>query len=310
VSAVFHLNKEAKLELQQRYHALLLRAQIPRSNVGWVAHVAPTLWATSHKADITRRAVEAACWLQLGCFSNNSANSHAIPGPFNHRVLRSRLVPQCSYPPHRPRHQRRLANCDWRPASHPSGQPSNPRRHPTCWASSQRSHTISRTPFHRAWTPAPPSAHPSIECRYTAPQMETPIFTRCTITQFFLTTTTYVRRIERIINGMQSGRTTLKDSAFSFQTPVPFLPVMTLPRRAWVRLNRLRTGVVRFHSWLYKWGMASSVTCECRRRTNRRPCCPPMSNPPTSSWTDESHVDMMISWWALCNFKQAITKYS
>jgi len=22
-----------------------------------------------------------------------------------------------------------------------------------------------------------------------------------------------------------------------------------------------------------------------RRRTNRRPCCPPMSNPPTSSWT-------------------------
>jgi len=36
-----------------------------------------------------------------------------------------------------------------------------------------------------------------------------------------------------------------------------------LPRRAWVRLNRPRTGVRRFHSCLYKWGMASSAACEC-----------------------------------------------
>ena len=43
--AVFHLkSKEAKAEsqLQQRNPALLLRAQIPRSNVGQVAHVPPT----------------------------------------------------------------------------------------------------------------------------------------------------------------------------------------------------------------------------------------------------------------------------
>jgi len=38
---------------------------------------------------------------------------------------------------------------------------------------------------------------------------------------------------------------------------------MTLPRRAWIRLNRLRTGVGRFLSCLYKWGMASSTACEC-----------------------------------------------
>jgi len=38
---------------------------------------------------------------------------------------------------------------------------------------------------------------------------------------------------------------------------------MTLSRRAWVRLNRLRTGVGRFPSGLYKWGMASSAACEC-----------------------------------------------
>ena len=40
-------------------------------------------------------------------------------------------------------------------------------------------------------------------------------------------------------------------------------PGMTLPRRAWVRLNRLRTGVGRFRSCLDKWSMASSAACEC-----------------------------------------------
>jgi len=38
---------------------------------------------------------------------------------------------------------------------------------------------------------------------------------------------------------------------------------MTLRRRAWVRLNRLRTGVGRFRSCLYKWGMACFAACEC-----------------------------------------------
>jgi len=40
-------------------------------------------------------------------------------------------------------------------------------------------------------------------------------------------------------------------------------PGMTLPRRAWVRLNRLRTGVECLRFCLYKWGMASSAACEC-----------------------------------------------
>jgi len=38
-------------------------------------------------------------------------------------------------------------------------------------------------------------------------------------------------------------------------------PGMTLPRRAYVRLNRLRTGVGRFRSCLYKWDTASSAAC-------------------------------------------------
>ena len=40
-------------------------------------------------------------------------------------------------------------------------------------------------------------------------------------------------------------------------------PRMTLLRRAWVRLNRLRTGVGRFYSCLYKRGMAPTAACEC-----------------------------------------------
>ena len=50
-----------------------------------------------------------------------------------------------------------------------------PRRHPTNLLSfvAMKPH-ISRTPCHGAWTPAPLSAHPPIECRCTAPQIEPP----------------------------------------------------------------------------------------------------------------------------------------
>ena len=38
---------------------------------------------------------------------------------------------------------------------------------------------------------------------------------------------------------------------------------MGLPRAAWLKLNRLRTGVERFHSSMHKWSIASSPNCEC-----------------------------------------------
>ena len=38
---------------------------------------------------------------------------------------------------------------------------------------------------------------------------------------------------------------------------------MSLPRASRVKLNRLWTSVGRFHSSMYKWGLASSPHCEC-----------------------------------------------
>jgi len=46
--------------------------------------------------------------------------------------------------------------------------------------------SVSSTPCHGAWTPAPLSAHLSIECRCTTPEFETPIFTRRTTTHQFI----------------------------------------------------------------------------------------------------------------------------
>ena len=43
----------------------------------------------------------------------------------------------------------------------------------------------------------------------------------------------------------------------------PRPPGISLPRAAWVRLNRLRTGVGRFRSSMHKWGLAPSAACEC-----------------------------------------------
>ena len=38
---------------------------------------------------------------------------------------------------------------------------------------------------------------------------------------------------------------------------------MNLPRIDWVKLNRLRTDVERFHLSMHKWGLAPSPNCEC-----------------------------------------------
>jgi len=71
------------------------------------------------------------------------------------------------------------------PASYTSGQSSYPRGHPTYWASSQRSRSLSSTPCHGAWT-SPFSAHLSTEWECTAYQIETSICTCSTTTHQFI----------------------------------------------------------------------------------------------------------------------------
>ena len=71
-------------------------------------------------------------------------------------MLRSYLVLQCSHPP-----QCRLAICVWMPVSYTSGQPSYPRRHPTCWSlslarravpwSKAQHSPVYRVGMHSAW---------------------------------------------------------------------------------------------------------------------------------------------------------------
>ena len=41
----------------------------------------------------------------------------------------------------------------------------------------------------------------------------------------------------------------------------------SLTRAAWVKINRLRTGVGRFGSFMYKWGLTSSCECGANEQT-------------------------------------------
>ena len=164
------------------------------------------------------------------------------------------------------------------PASYTSGQPSNPRRHPTCWASSQWSHTASSTPCHGAWTSVPLSVH-RVQM-HDASNRDTHLYTPHN-NSVHLTTTTYVRRSGRITNGMRCGRTTPQDSAFSSPTPAPNPPGVALPRRACVRINRLRTGVSTPACANGVWPPLRSVSV----LQKNKPSTMLSSNPSISSWT-------------------------
>ena len=64
----------------------------------------------------------------------------------------------------------------------------------------------------------------------------------------------------------QKWKTEYCENAFRLRAFVPETgarPVgMRLPRAAWVKLNRLRTGNGRFHSSMHKYGVAPSPNCE------------------------------------------------
>ena len=64
------------------------------------------------------------------------------------------------------------------------------------------------------------------------------------------------------MNGTRATWIVFQGSVLSFPKISSRLLGMSLPRTSWLRLNRLRTGVERFHSSMYKWGLASSPNCE------------------------------------------------
>ena len=192
VLVVFHLNnKETKRELGNHNNVTLPFCPEPTYlEVTWDRTLTYCWHFESFRKKLTNITLctpEVACWLWLGIWSNNVANSHLSPGPFSSRILCFCLVLQCSHLPHWPHHQRHLAKWDWMPAYlHTSGQSSYPHRHPTCWALSQWSHTVSSTPCHGAWTSSPLSVHLFIEWECTASQIEIPNCIRCTTTHQFI----------------------------------------------------------------------------------------------------------------------------
>ena len=66
---------------------------------------------------------------------------------------------------------------------------------------------------------------------------------------------------------------------------------MGLPQAAWVRPNRLRTGVGRFHSSMYKWGLAPLPNCECgasEQTADHVPTACPIQYTSGTTWSTRS----------------------
>ena len=134
----------------------------------------------------------------------------------------------------------------------------------------RRGATISRTPCHGAWTPAPLSAHPSIGCRWKAPQIEIPICTRRSLV--FMTTTYCTCGAV----GGQPHKTLHFNSRHRYTHTRNDPPKKSLGP-AQPLLHRCRTCP------LLPVQMGYGLLCGLWvwRRTNRRPCRPPLSNPST-----------------------------
>ena len=88
VLAVFHLNnKEAKRELKVNYNNETLPCCSEPTYLGVTLDRHSRTVVTSQKVDITLSTLETVFWPWLGRWSNNSANNHISPGPFNSKVL-------------------------------------------------------------------------------------------------------------------------------------------------------------------------------------------------------------------------------
>ena len=149
------------------------------------------------------------------------------------------------------------------PASDTSGQPSYPRKHAACWASPQTSHTVCRTQCHGAWTPAPLSTCLSRVGMHGVSNRDTHLCSSHDSSSVNLITTSDVWRSGRIIKGMRSGGTTLRDPVLSSPTPAPTLLEWPIWKQRGSGFTCSVLDVGRFRSCLHKWGMAPFPSSEC-----------------------------------------------
>jgi len=217
VSAVFHHTKKDEKrdegQFQQRNPSFCSEPKHPGVALD------RTLTYRRHLEPLSknlRRTHEMACWLRMGWWGNNAANSHLSPSRFNSRALRCCRRAQN---PCWPRYQRRLVNCDWMPTLCTGRQSSSPRRHPICWPLPQRSHIVSITSYHRAWT----SASIYRVWTHSISHRDTHLCSPHNISSVHLTKTNEVRPSERITDGIPSDWRTLPDSVYQPITSAPTL---------------------------------------------------------------------------------------
>jgi len=139
---------------------------------------------------------------------------------------------------------------------------SHHRRHPTCSASSQWSHTVSSTPCHEAWTPSTQRSSVHQVQVHGASNRNTHLYPPHNNSSVHLTTTTYVGRARRITNGVGSGRIPYKTPHFHLRHRYPpprndppkksLGPTKPSPHRCWT-----------FPLLFVQMGMAFSAACEC-----------------------------------------------
>ena len=66
-----------------------------------------------------------------------------------------------------------------------------------------------------------------------------------------------------ILPGKRNGEQSNSRLHF-FNTDVgPLLNNHKYSRSSWVQLNRLRIGIVRFGSLMFKWGLITTTACDC-----------------------------------------------
>ena len=128
---------------------------------------------------------------------------------------------------------------------------------------STKSHAVFALSCPKAWLSTPQSAHVPPLWRASTTQFKTPFCACCSGTAQICKQTGHQcskmggPQVEHWVR----ESTSCLHSFFDDVDALP--PEMGLPRPAWVRLNRLQTGVSLFRSSMHKWGMVSTASCEC-----------------------------------------------